>query len=143
MNRRVLKITAFFLLFVFSLSIGVSAAMPSTVEPRSNSYIYIAAASASASNGTVTISFDVTGTSKMTSIGASKIQIYKYGGTSPAYTFYSSSYPSMLGSNSIYYTSSVSYSGTSGTKYYAVVTFYAKNDNGSGTLTYTTKTVTA
>jgi hypothetical protein len=79
----------------------------------------------------------------MTTIGATSIKIYKYGGTSPVYTFNSSSYSSMLGSNRISYGSSVSYSGTSGTKYYAVVTFYAKNSNGSSTETYTTGYVTA
>lgn len=140
MKKQIMKVVALVLLMAFSLSIGAIAAEKETAEPCSNSYIKSFAASITASNGAVTVNFITKGTGVMTSIGASTIKIYAVGGSTPVKTFYSSSTPSMLGSNRISYSSSVTYYGNSGTSYYAVVTHYAANSSGSGTQTYTTGT---
>jgi len=112
----------------------VSAARASSYFSKNYAYI-------SSSGGTISVSFYVKAYSTMTSLGASKIQIYNSSG-SVVKTFYSSSTSGMLGSNCSTYSGSVSYTGTSGTKYYAAVTFYASNSGGSGKAYATTDTVT-
>lgn len=137
MRKQVLHITAFTLLFIMILSVGASAATIETAKPLTNDYIILNSASISAESGKVTVTFSITGTGTMTTIGASTIKIYTASGTLVK-TYYS-----QYGYNLMKYSGSVTYIGTSGTKYYAVVKFYAANSSGSGTATYTTGTVTA
>lgn len=130
---------------VIVLAIGLScvaiAAHENEAVPCSNAYIESVIASASKSGNTVYIMFTTVGTGIMTSIGASRIDLYTSDG-SLVKTFYSSAYATMLGSNRGSYSGTVSYPGTSGKTYYAVVTAYAANSTGSGTETLTTKSIT-
>jgi hypothetical protein len=113
------------------------------ISPASSSYISAVWASATGSNGKITVEFDITGTSRMTSLGATKVQIKDSSGTTVK-TFYSSTTSGMIGYNKSYYYSTVTYNGaTSGKKYYAVVSFKAANSSGSDTDTYVTAYTTA
>lgn len=94
------------------------------------------------STGTINIQFNISANGKMTSLGASKIQIYNTSGTCVK-TFYASSTSGMLGSNRYAFSSYVTYSGKSGSKYYAVVTFKASDSSGGDSCTYTTEYATA
>ena len=139
--KRIIRFVSVILILVMGLSGIASAAYADEMVPYSNAYIRSIGATVSKSGDTLYVTFTVKGTGPMTSIGASCVQIYTAGGT-PVKTFWSSSNPSMLGSNCTVHTSSVSYDGTDGTSYYAVVTGYASNSSGSSTETYTTSTIT-
>jgi hypothetical protein len=108
----------------------------------SSQYISSTSASISANSGVITVSFNIIATGTMTSVGATKVQIKDSGGNTVK-TFYSSTTAGMMGYNRIIYSGSVSYSGTSGQKYYAVVSFKAANSSGSDTTSRTTGYVTA
>ncbi len=128
------------LTLIFSMC---SAAFAEEITPRANPYIGRKTGSiSSAGSGKININFSVDSADIMTTLGASKIELYKADGTYLK-TFYSSAYPNMLGSNTYTYGSSVSYNGVSGESYYAVITYYASCSKGSSTSTLTTLTVKA
>lgn len=128
------------LILIFSLC---ATAFAEEIMPLANAYINSKTGSISRhGDGTIDIYFYVCATGKMSSLGASKIELYKADG-SLMKTFYSSSYSNMLTSNDYAYGSSVSYSGKEGESYYAVITFYASCDDGSSTATYTTSVTKA
>lgn len=135
MIKRLSKLIAIVLMFAICLS---STAM--AVEARSSEYIRTASATASGGSGSITVSFSITAKSSMDKLGASKIEIKNSSGTIVK-TFYSSTTTGMTTSNAISFSNSVTYNGTSGVKYYAVVYFIASNTNGSGTGSCTTNTV--
>lgn len=98
---------------------------------------------AGSTTGSLKVQFNITGTGKMTSLGAKKIQIYDANGTCVK-TFNSYDTSGMLGSNRYFYASSVTYTGAkSGAYYYAVVTFKASDSSGGDSCTYTTKSAAA
>ncbi len=89
---------------------------------------------------------DVSTTDTMKEVGATQIVIYEQQSTGvykSVKTFTRYNTTGMIDTNCSCNYCRVSYSGTAGTKYYAVVTFYAKDANGSETLKMTTKTITA
>lgn len=114
-------------------------------EARASAWLSAYSASIEASgNGIITIKFRVVGTGTMTKLGASTIDIYKSNGAfvkTISYTTSGNEY--MMKSNTAFHTGSVPYSGVAGQKYYAVVTFFAKNSSGSDTRSYTTAYKTA
>ncbi len=125
------------LTLIFSMC---SSAFAADIMPRANPYIGSKSGSiSSAGSGKININFNVTAVDIMTTLGANNIKLYKADGTYLK-TFYSSSYPNMLGSNTYTYGSSVSYNGVSGESYYAVITYYASCSEGSSTSTLTTLT---
>jgi hypothetical protein len=137
--KKIFKIVS--IIIVLSMVLSVSSL--ASIMPCSNDYIAINSASITkASNGNINITFYIKCTDVMNKLGALTIKLYTSSDTLVK-TFTASSYASMMGSNSMSYSGSVSYAGTSGTSYYAVVTFYASNNSGTGTSTFTTPTVTA
>lgn len=139
--KKSIRFLTLVMVLALSLSCVANASYSDEAAPCTNNHIQSVVASATKSGNTVYVSFTVYGTGIMTSIGASRIDLYTSGG-SFVKTFYSSAYATMLGSNRSAYTSTVSYPGTSGKTYYAVVTAYAANGNGYGTETITTGTIT-
>lgn len=96
-------------------------------------------------HGNFILEFDVSTTDTMQEVGASRIVIYEQQSnglykTVKIFTRYNT--PDMIDTNSSCNCCRVSYSGTSGTKYYAVITFYAQNASGSETLNMNTKIIT-
>lgn len=137
--KRILRI-AVCLVLVFSL-IGTAVAYAST---ESNAYISsIGGAVSVANDGTVTVNFGTHGTDLMDKIGASAISIYENGqfrktyfATNPLYT------ATMMGTNDYDFYGYVTYAGTKGNTYRALITFYAEKDGGSGVESMWTSSVT-
>ena len=142
MSKRILRSISVILVIVFLVSAPVHAF---AAEARASAWLSGYGASVvAAGNGKIKIEFTVVGTGTMTKLGASLIYIYKSDGTRVATISYATKGNEyMMGYNKAYHSGSVPYSGTAGQKYYAVVTFFAKNSSGSDTRSYTTAYKTA
>lgn len=94
--------------------------------------------------GVVSVDFGVLATHTMSKLGIYKIAVYRSSG-SLVKSIYSTTagYSDLLTQNTSNYFHSVNVSLTSGVTYYMVITFYAKDSNGSGSANYTTGTFTA
>ncbi len=129
---------------VLILTLAFCSGIPAmAVGVRTNYYIDSGGVGIS-SNGTglVSVSFDVVGTGRMTKIGASTIYMKDASGTTvKTYTY--PAYSHLQSSNRASYGTSITFYGTTGATYYAVVVLYAANSSGSGTLTVTSDTVVA
>lgn len=115
--------------------------------PSTRASLYINAArayvDAGSSTGSLKVYFSITSRGKMSSIGATKIQIYNTSGTCVK-TFNANSTNGMLGSDRYSYSNSVTYTGAkSGDYYYAVVTFKASDSSGGDSCTYVTASAAA
>lgn len=146
MNKQQKRIIALLLTVatIFSIAIPV-AATNSTQEAtlRASNYITSVWAGAYGGNGQITVDFSITATGKMTSLGATSIIIKNSSGDTVK-TFLYSTTPTMMGTNLIYYSHSVTYfDATPGKKYYAIVCYKAANRSGSDTTSYTTDYATA
>lgn len=124
---------------IFCMIVPASAATgEDEVAPAASAYINGVWAQAIGSNGTVKVNFSISATGTMTSLGATKIQIWNSGGT-VSKTFYPSTTGGMTGYNRSSYASAVTwYNATPGSKYYAVVYYSASNSSGYDTAVYTT-----
>lgn len=123
------------LIIIAMISTTVFAAAPNDpVDPQSNSYIAKTTVGIVAlGGGKIEIDFSVTAMGLMPDVGATRVTIYKEGGTIVAtYIYTDPGYSYMIGHNRVSQTASVTYQGVSGQRYYAIVTFYAGNLNGSG-----------
>ena len=141
MSKRIKKTISVILVIVFLVGAPVYAM---AAEARASSYFSSYSASITASdNGKMNINFRVVGTGTMTKLGVSTVYIYKNGTRIATRSYTADGNEYMMGSNTAYHSGSVPYVGVAGQKYYAVVTFYAKNSKGSDTRTYTTSTITA
>ena len=141
---RHLHILIIVLSFICSLSIPAFATnSESNSVARSSEYINSVWASASGGIGSVTVEFSITATGKMSSLGATIIEIKDSTGTTVR-TFKSSSTGGLMGSDQTYYYNSKTwYGATSGCKYYAIVYFKASNSSGYDMTMYTTSYCTA
>lgn len=138
-KNMVVRIVTLVLVLAMLAPVGVSAAVPVTVQPRAsyylssyNAYIY------PAGGGKVQACFSVTGTGYMDSIGALTIQIYESKDNS-TWTWVKSysdiNYPSMVSYNDYYHSGYMTYQGVAGRYYKAYVCVWA-GDNGSGDTRY-------
>lgn len=139
------RVCAFVLIMMMLFSVSAVAAYDPPESPDASYYIAgYSAGVINGGNGKIKVSFDVTGTGVMTSIGASAISIYKSNGTYVTTIYYFSSGRSgMMGSNKVYHSDTESIYVGAGS-YYAVITFYAGNSSGSDSKTAQTsvRTVT-
>lgn len=135
------KICSLFLAAV--LAVGCLC-IPASAVSRASEYLkhYEATLSSGGSSGELRLNFDVTATGKMTSMGIEKIIIYKANGVEAA-NIDGTTRNGLLVSNTFRHKSSYTYTGTPGTSYYAVVTFYAGDGSGSDSKEYTTGTARA
>lgn len=142
MSKRILRSISVILVIVFLVSAPVQAL---AAEARASAWLSGYGASVVASgNGKINVEFRVVGTGTMTKLGASLIYIYKSDGTRVAtISAATKGNEYMMKSNTAFHSGSVPYSGVAGQKYYAVVTFFAKNSSGSDTRSYTTAYKTA
>ena len=147
MKRISKKATALFLslaLMVIAITISAGA-----VDARSSLYLSCYRAWLTPVSGAkLNVNVDVQAVDYMDDVGSTKIVIYESddGGSSweNVRTYYSALEDNMLVQDSvIYYDTAVVHQGTSGYKYYAVVTVYAGDSTGSDTRDYVTPTVTA
>ena len=146
MNKRPMQIISLVMVVVLLLG-GMSVAEAANMSTRASDYFWYTDAWATPTgNGSVIVEFDVSTTDTMKEVGATQIVIYEQQSTGvykSVKTFTRYNTTGMIDTNCSCNYCRVSYSGTAGTKYYAVVTFYAKDANGSETLKMTTKTITA
>lgn len=119
------------LVLVFTM-LGASAAYAAI---ESNAYISSFSGAVSVANdGTVTVNFGTLGTGKMDKIGAYAISVYENGSWVATYYAANSNYTAtMMGTNAYHFYGYVTYAGTKGNTYYALITHYAEKDGGSGT----------
>ena len=134
-----LMMTLAFTLSCF-FSISAYAAQNNTTEPYASTYFANYSAEIIPGNdGEIIIRYSVQAKTTMTELGASKVVVQEKSGSTwtNKKTFNKSTTPSMVGSNRAVFSKDLSYSGTEGKEYRAVVTFYAKDSSGSDTKTYT------
>jgi len=136
-KNKAIRLIAIALIIVFMTSITITVA-----SARGSIYIekYSCAISAG-SNGKVTVSFSITGSSKMDEIGSTKITIYENG--TLVKTYMSSNTTGMMGSGKVIHAGTVTYSGVKGKSYRAIVTFKCGKDGGYDNRLLETYSVTA
>mgnify|MGYP005761534915 CR=1 FL=1 len=97
-------------------------------------------------DGEILIEYDIDPTHKMLECGARVIWIYEEqsnGKFEDVFTYHMDDYPEMIQHNTIIGDGEVTYQGTPGLQYYALVGVYAKDANGSETMYFYTNVVTA
>lgn len=145
MSKKSIKVISLLVLAATIFTTAAFAFNNSDKESSSRASAYISSESASITRnggGSISINFSLTCMDYMNALGASTIKLYKSNGTLLK-TYSYTSYPSMVTTNNYHHSGSVSYSGTSGQYYYAVITFYASNSSGSDSINLTTATVKA
>lgn len=138
-NARKCRLIANLLVIVVFFSCSVITASAATA--RASECISSYRGVATRSNGSVVISFDITATDTMNTLGASTIVIEKKSGSSwtPVKTFYSSETAGMTKSNTAFHSSYITYTGASSSATYrAKITFYAANGSTSDSKNLTT-----
>lgn len=97
-------------------------------------------------DGEILIEYDIDPTHTMLECGARIIWIYEEqsnGEYEDVFTYRMEDYPDMIQYDSIIGDGEVTYQGTPGKNYYALVGLYAKDSNGSETMYFYTNVVTA
>ena len=135
MKKRTIRVGVLIVILCFALSTLASASI------NSSAYIGYSNAHFSRSGNDVSIYFSVVGRGLMNEIGVSEIYLYEKNGNtwSLVYTFDSSDSnytTAMLSYNTTAKASHVTYSGSSTKEYYALLNFYASDNNGSDTIPY-------
>lgn len=130
------------LVLVFSVCLA-----PATFAlTRASEYITSTRATITAkSNGVMSIGFHILGTgADMEDIGASIIDVYDSSGKCvQTFNYNDPGYGDMMGHNTWTYTSSVTFQGVIGEKYYAEVGFYCGDSKGGDADVYVTSYATA
>ena len=137
-----------FLLCVLLVIMGLPATACATeVMPRASEYFSFTDVRAYATgNGKVLIEIDINATRMMDEVGASVVHIYEKqtnGTYKEVYKYTKEAYPNLIVEDSFFGYVDITYQGTSGKEYYAIVGCYAKNSTGSETLYFYTNVVTA
>lgn len=140
-KRRIISIVLSLLLLIAMVPTGKA------VEARASNYFWVTEVWATATgSGKFIVEFDIGATHTMTELGATEIVIKEKqsdGSYKSVKTFTRYNTSGLIEKNSSCAYAEVSYSGKSGTKYYAIVTLYAKDSSGSETMYQSTNTITA
>lgn len=120
------------------------SALAADVEPLASPTItkYTASLSSGNNSGQVKFFYNVSSSASASSIGVSTIKIYKSNGTYVT-TITGTTSNGLIASGTNKKVGSYSYSGVSGTSYYAIVTFTATVNGVTDSKTVTTNTATA
>ena len=131
------------LIFIVILLVSIST----TAHARASEYFGCTAVYATAlDDGEVLIEYDIDPTHRMLECGARVISIYegqKNSGYEIVRTYRMEDYPDMIQHDTILGDGEVTYPGTPGKDYYALVGVYAKDQYGSETIYFPTNVVTA
>lgn len=144
MNQKVRYVVSTILSLLLIIAIIPTS---NAVEPRASNYFAATSVWATATgSGKFIVEFDINATHTMTEVGAIEIVIWEKQSSGTyedvkTYTRYNTS--GLIETNSSCAYGRVSYSGKSGTKYYAIARLYAKDSNGSETMYQSTNTITA
>lgn len=139
------KLFTIALSLVIAFSVCSEVAMAGTSDALRSSptlFRYSAIAAQGSSSGKVVITYDVTANTEADSLGVSQMKIYKSDGGFVT-TIYPTSLNNFKASNTVRHRSSYTYTGISGTYYYAEVTVFATIDGVTDSRTVTTNTVKA
>lgn len=96
--------------------------------------------------GEILIEYDIDPTHRMLECGAKIVYIFEEqsdGDFEVVFSYHMDDYPEMIQHNSIIGDGEVTYQGTPGLQYYALVGVYAKDSSGSETIYFYTNVVTA
>lgn len=138
------RLLPLFLTLVLAFGLAVPAGAATPPEPDADVYAsryfrsYTASIKADG-GGKLSITGYTLATHSMTKLGATKVVVYESGKSSPVGTYTTGWYKSNVISSSF----SVTHQGTAGKSYYAVITFYAADQDGHETKTKTSSRVTA
>lgn len=137
MNKKTVRIGVIIIILCMMLSMLASASM------ESSAYIGYMSAYITYSGNDINIYFSIVGRGLMNEIGVSKILLYEQNGNtwSRVYTFRSDNpnyTADMLSYNTTAKADHVTYNGDSAKNYYAILYFYAADNNGSDTIQYIT-----
>ena len=127
--KKIHRIIAFALVFAMCLSFCAFAEGCDQKDEGAKSSTYILSKRAAVSamgGGTIKITYSVTAYYSIDELGACQINLYKSNGQLMK-SYYSSAYASMMGYNCSTHSGTVTYPGTPGTSYYAIITFYAQD----------------
>ena len=131
------------LIFIVILLVSIST----TAHARASEYFGCTAVYATAlDDGEVLIEYDIDPTHTMLECGAKIVYIFEEqsdGDFEVVFSYHMDDYPEMIQHNSIIGDGEVTYQGTPGLQYYALVGVYAKDANGSETMYFYTNVVTA
>lgn len=122
------------------------SAFAATYYPNASYYLSFYSATAdTGKSGSVTVNFNVNATRVMDSVGASYIVVQEYsnGNWKGVGSYFGSTSNGMLASDTNSTVGFITYTGTAGKQYRALVTVYAGKGTGSDSRTVTTNTVTA
>lgn len=140
--KRKIQFASLLLVVVMLLSFPVYAEGQSRA---SNFFVVTSTYIEKVSGTTFEVWFDVTAKSLMDELGTSTIKVQRSSdGTNwtTMKTFSKSNYSQMIDEDTVWHGDCVTYTGTTGYYYRAKVTFYAKNDSGTGEYTMYTSTIT-
>lgn len=137
---RIILFAIVVMLAITNLCGTTASASVSRSSPTLSSYS--AVATQGSSTGKIVITYDVCANAIASSLGVSRIEIYKSNGTYVT-TIYPTSLNGLKTTNAMWHRSSYTYTGTSGTYYYAEVTVFATIDGVTDSRTVTTNTVKA
>lgn len=132
--KKTLKRLILVLVCLFTLSTTVFAVEP--VSPQASQYISGSSAQiAITSDGRHAISFWITGTGMMTTIGAISIDLYEDDGQTAhlikSYYYTDPDYSYIMGHNKVIHSAEVPFDATPGCTYYAYVHLKAGNSSGN------------
>ena len=130
---------------VFATNIGPGAEAENSITRASNYLSSYHAWLGSGSNGIIYVYYDVDATRYMDVVGVTSVVIQQKNGSSwnSVKNFIGTTSNGMLTTNDSSHTDYLSYKGTSGKTYRAVVTFYAELNGGYDTRTLTTSSIVA
>ena len=133
--KKIFKLFSICLIIIAVINTTAFAAAPNdSAAPQANSYIFKTTVGiVPLGSGKIEVDFSVTAMGRMPDVGATRVTIYREGGPIVAtYIYTDRGYDYIMGHNTYTHTASVTYQGVSGQRYYAIVTFYAGDLNGSG-----------
>ena len=138
MRKRIIALVSILLLMV---------SLTSFASARASEYFsYTSVYATALADGEILVEYDIDPTHKMLECGARVIWIYEEqsnGKFEDVFTYRMDDYPEMIQHNSIIGDGEVTYQGTPGLQYYALVGVYAKDASGSETMYFYTNVVTA
>ena len=131
------------LVFIFLLMVNISG----FASARASEYFgYTSVYATALDDGEILIEYDIDPTHTMLECGAKIVYIFEEqsdGDFEVVFSYHMDDYPEMIQHNTIIGDGRVTYQGTPGLQYYALVGVYAKDANGSETMYFYTKVVTA
>lgn len=133
--------------FLLTLSLASILALPAFAsETASHYFSYTDFVAIANGDGSFVVEFDINATHTMQEVGAKEIKIWEQqsdGTYENVRTYTRHNTSGLIRQNTAFGYGTLTYAGTSGTKYYATAALYAKDANGDETLYAMTRTITA